>query len=153
VRTQTKKKRKMHDFYMLNDHAPDEWEELDEVGYSARRELVEKEIRRRIKTEAKKRRERLKVGALARGNFLSHTHTHTPPHPTLSPFVLRGLTAEWAFMQSKLTIVLHEADRLEVATANHNEGGEECEAILTAIRRAKRRGALQAAYRLSCEEC
>jgi len=48
-------------------------------------------------------------------------------------------------MQSKLTNVLHEADRLEVASANDSEGGEECEAILTAIRRAKRRGARRAA--------
>lgn len=47
------------------------WEEPDEAGYSeeeARRELVEKEIRRRIKKESKKRRrERLRVGGLAKG--------------------------------------------------------------------------------------
>ena len=62
----------MHDSYMFDDYALDQWEEPDEAGYSeeeARRELVEKEIRRRIKREAKKRRrERFKVGALARGN-------------------------------------------------------------------------------------
>lgn len=55
------------------------------------------------------------------------------------------LMIEWAFMQAKLTNVLHEADRLEIASANDSEGGEECEAILTAIRRAKRRGARRAA--------
>jgi hypothetical protein len=61
----------MHDYYIFDDYALDQWEEPDEAGYSeeeARRELVEKEIRRRIKREAKKRRRvRLKVGALARG--------------------------------------------------------------------------------------
>jgi IS5 family transposase len=81
VRARTKK-RKMHDYYMLDDYALDQWEEPDEAGYSeeeARRELVEKEIRRRIKREAKKRRRvRLKVGALARGT----------PHP---PFVVQRL--------------------------------------------------------------
>jgi hypothetical protein len=55
-------------------------------------------------------------------------------------------------MQTKLTNVLHEADRLEVATANDSEGGEECEAILTAIRRAKRRGARRAAKHLETKK-
>jgi hypothetical protein len=135
VRARTKK-RKLHDYYMLDDYALDQWEEPDEAGYSeeeARRELVEKEIRRRIKREAKKRRRvRLKVGALARG---------IPQFP----FRRSVLITEWAFMQAKLTNVLHEADRLEIASANDSEGGEECEAILTAIRRAKRRGVRRAA--------
>ena len=52
----------------------DNWEEPDEAGYSeeeARRDLVEKEIRRRIKRESKRRRrERARVGALARGTTL-----------------------------------------------------------------------------------
>jgi len=47
------------------------WEEPDEAGFSeeeARRELVEKEIRRRIKRDFKKRRrERFKVGGMTRG--------------------------------------------------------------------------------------
>lgn len=64
------------------------------------------------------------------------------PHNSLYHSVL---IIEWAFMQAKLTNVLHEADRLEVASANDSEGGEECEAILTAIRRAKRRGVRRAA--------
>jgi len=55
-------------------------------------------------------------------------------------------------MQSKLTSVLHEADRLEIASANDSEGGEECEAILTAIRRAKRRGARRAAKLLEAQK-
>jgi hypothetical protein len=143
VRARTKK-RKMHDYYMLDDYALDQWEEPDEAGYSeeeARRELVEKEIRRRIKREAKKRRRvRLKVGALARGT----------PH-TL-PFCRAVLIIEWAFMQAKLTNVLHEADRLEVASANDSEGGEECEAILTAIRRVKRRGVQRAAKLLEAKK-
>ena len=86
VRTRTGKKRKIHDYYMFDDYAAlDQWEEPDEAGYSeeeVRRELVEKEIRRRIKREAKKRRrERFKVGALARG-------TAIPPR---SPFSLGDL--------------------------------------------------------------
>jgi hypothetical protein len=40
---------------------------------------------------------------------------------------------------------LHEQDRLESASVNESEGGEECEAILTAIRRAKRRAARRSA--------
>ena len=70
VRTRTKK-RKMHDSYVFDDYTMEQWEEPDEAGYSeeeARRDLVEKEIRRRIKRDSKRRRrERFKVGALARG--------------------------------------------------------------------------------------
>ena len=75
VRTRTGKKRKIHDYYLFDDYAAlDQWEDPDEAGYSeeeARRELVEKEIRRRIKREAKKRRrERFRDGALARGTTM-----------------------------------------------------------------------------------
>jgi hypothetical protein len=42
-------------------------------------------------------------------------------------------------MQSKLGDVLNDADRLESASLNGSDGGEECEAIITALRRAKRR--------------
>jgi hypothetical protein len=63
----------VHDSY-FDDFMIEPWEEPDEAGYSeeeARRDLVEKEIRRRIKKESKKkRRERLRVGALARGILL-----------------------------------------------------------------------------------
>lgn len=55
------------------------------------------------------------------------------------------LTIEWAFIQNKLGNVLHEQDRLESGSVNESEGGEECEAILTAIRRAKRRAARRSA--------
>ena len=44
-------------------------------------------------------------------------------------------------MQNKLSNIIHDYDRLEVASANESDGGEECEAILTALRRAKRREA------------
>jgi hypothetical protein len=61
----------MHDSYVFDDYFMETWEEPDEAGYSeeeARRDLVEKEIRRRIKRESKKRRrERLQVGGLHRG--------------------------------------------------------------------------------------
>ena len=71
------KKRKIHDTYVFDDYVMEPWEEPDEAGYSeeeARRDLVEKEIRRRIKKESKKRRrERFAVGALSRGN---------PPQPS-----------------------------------------------------------------------
>ena len=57
--------------YTFDDYTMDNWEEPDEAGYSeeeARRDLVEKEIRRRIKRDSKRRRrERSRVGALARG--------------------------------------------------------------------------------------
>ena len=70
VRARTKK-RKMHDSYVFDDFVLEPWEEPDEAGYSeeeARRDLVEKEIRRRIKKDSKKRRrERFAVGALSRG--------------------------------------------------------------------------------------
>jgi hypothetical protein len=42
-------------------------------------------------------------------------------------------------MQSKLGDVLNDADRLESTSLNGSDGGEECEAIITALRRAKRR--------------
>jgi CRP-like cAMP-binding protein len=42
-------------------------------------------------------------------------------------------------MQSKLGDVLNDTDRLESRSLNESDGGEECDAILTAIRRAKRR--------------
>ena len=79
VRARTKK-RKMHDHYVFDDYTMEQWEEPDEDGYSeeeARRDLVEKEIRRRIKKDSKRRRrERFKVGALARGiPLLSFTLT------------------------------------------------------------------------------
>jgi hypothetical protein len=61
----------MHDSYVFDDYFMEAWEEPDEAGYSeeeARRDLVEKEIRRRIKRESKKRRrQRLRLGALQRG--------------------------------------------------------------------------------------
>ena len=49
------------------------------------------------------------------------------------------LIVEWAFMQSKLGDVLNDTDRLESGSLNESDGGEECEAIITALRRAKRR--------------
>src|SRR5271156_724240 len=127
VRARTKK-RKMHDTYVFDDYVMEPWEEPDEAGYSeeeARRDLVEKEIRRRIKKESKKRRrERFAVGALSRG---------TPHSP-------RCLIVEWSFMQAKLhNNPLLDFDRLESGSLNESDGGEECEAILTALRRAKRR--------------
>jgi hypothetical protein len=128
VRARTKK-RKMHDSYVFDDYMMEPWEEPDEAGYSeeeARRDLVEKEIRRRIKRDSKKRRrERFHAGALSRGSI----------------YCFSQLTVEWAFMQNKLTNVLADADRLEMESLNESDGGEECEAILTAIRRAKRREA------------
>ena len=42
-------------------------------------------------------------------------------------------------MQSKLGDILNDTDRLETGSLNESDGGEECEAILTALRRAKRR--------------
>ena len=44
-------------------------------------------------------------------------------------------------MQNKLSNIIHDTDRLEVASGNESDGGEECEALLTALRRAKRREA------------
>ena len=61
------------------------------------------------------------------------------------------LTVEWAFMQSNLKNVLHESDRLESGSVNESEGGEECEAILTSIRRAKRRALRRSAKLLEQE--
>jgi len=49
------------------------------------------------------------------------------------------LIIEWTFMQSKLGDILNDTDRLESGSLNESDGGEECEAILTALRRAKRR--------------
>jgi DNA-directed RNA polymerase subunit E'/Rpb7 len=73
VRARTKK-RKVHDSYVFDDFMMEPWEEPDEAGYSeeeARRDLVEKEIRRRIKKDSKKRRrERFKIGGLARGTVI-----------------------------------------------------------------------------------
>jgi DNA-directed RNA polymerase subunit E'/Rpb7 len=73
VRARTKK-RKVHDSYVFDDFTMEPWEEPDEAGYSeeeARRDLVEKEIRRRIKKDSKKRRrERFKIGGLARGKAI-----------------------------------------------------------------------------------
>ena len=64
----------MHDYYVFDDYTMEQWEEPDEAGYSEeeiRRDLVEKEIRRRIKRDSKRRRrERFQVGALARGTIL-----------------------------------------------------------------------------------
>lgn len=61
----------MNESYVFDDYMMEPWEEPDEAGYSeeeARRELVEKEIRRRIKKDSKKRRrERFRAGAVARG--------------------------------------------------------------------------------------
>src|SRR5579871_5953726 len=103
------------------------WEEPDEAGYSeeeARRDLVEKEIRRRIKKQSKKkRRERLRVGALARGILFENF-----------------ADLEWAFMQ-KMGDVLNDTDRLDSGSMNESDGGEECASILTALRRARRRSA------------
>lgn len=42
-------------------------------------------------------------------------------------------------MQTKLGDILNDTDRLETGSLNESDGGEECEAILTALRRAKRR--------------
>jgi hypothetical protein len=44
-------------------------------------------------------------------------------------------------MQNRLPNVIGDFDRLEIESLNENDGGEECEAILTAFRRAKRRAA------------
>ena len=44
-------------------------------------------------------------------------------------------------MQNKLSNIIHDHDRLEVASGNDSDGGEECEALLTSLRRAKRREA------------
>jgi hypothetical protein len=137
VRARTKK-RKVHDSSLYDDYSVEPWEEPDEAGYSeeeARRDLVEKEIRRRIKKDSKKRRrERFRTSGLLRG---------IPP-PTLIPSSLRlfqyhVLIIEWTFMQSKLGDILNDTDRLESGSLNESDGGEECEAILTALRRAKRR--------------
>jgi len=121
------KKRKVNDSYVFDDFMMEPWEEPDEAGYSeeeARRELVEKEIRRRIKKESKKRRrERLRVGGLAKGIF----------------YPKYFLNVEWAFMQNKLGDILNDADRWESGSLNESDGGEECDAILTSLRRAKRR--------------
>lgn len=72
VRARTKK-RKVHDSYLYDDYSVEPWEEPDEAGYSeeeARRDLVEKEIRRRIKKDCKKRRrERIRTGGLLRGTM------------------------------------------------------------------------------------
>jgi uncharacterized SAM-dependent methyltransferase len=46
---------------------------------------------------------------------------------------------EWAFIQQKLPNVLQDYDRLEVSSLIESDGGEECEAIITSLRRAKRR--------------
>ena len=124
----------MHDYYLFDDYTMEQWEEPDEAGYSEeeiRRDLVEKEIRRRIKRDSKRRRrERFQVGALARG---------------IIPHILYYTDIEWSFIQNKLGNVLQEQDRLESASVNDSEGGEECEAILTAIRRAKRRAVRRSA--------
>jgi hypothetical protein len=55
-------------------------------------------------------------------------------------------------MQSKLTNVLVDFDRLEMESLNESDGGEECEAILTALRRAKRRAARRSAKLLENSE-
>jgi hypothetical protein len=77
VRARTKK-RKAHDPDAFEDFVMEPWEEPDEAGYSeeeARRELVEKEIRRRIKKDSKKRRrERFRTGGLARGKFIHYLY-------------------------------------------------------------------------------
>jgi len=66
-----RKKRGIYDSYVLDDYFMEPWDEPDDAGYSeeeARRALVEKEIRKRIKRNAKKRRrDRFRIGALQRG--------------------------------------------------------------------------------------
>jgi hypothetical protein len=77
-------------------------------------------------------------------NDLELARWHEVPNP---PLVLL-LTIEWSFMQNQLSNIIHDNDRLEVASGNESDGGEECEAILTALRRAKRREARRRAKRL-----
>lgn len=113
---------------MFDDYVMEPWEEPDEAGYSeeeARRELVEREIRRRIRRDSKKRRSaRLREGALQRGISKSKAHI---------------VMQEWNFMRNKLGSILNEMDRLDAQSLPESDGGEECDAILTAFRRAKRR--------------
>jgi hypothetical protein len=106
------------------------WDEPDEARYSegeARRKLVQREIRRRTKRDSKRRRQhRLEIGALKRGS---------PPRTNV-------LSVEWSFIETKLhEDVLLPIDRLESGSLNESDGGEECEAILTALSRAERRTA------------
>ena len=127
VRTRPKK-RKVVD-HVPDDYTIDPWDEPDEAGYSeeeARRKLVQKEIRRRVKRESKKRRcQRVQLGALSRG----------------IPFT-SIINIEWSFIEKKLHFdMLLDLDRLESGSLNEDDGGEECEAILTALRRAGRRTA------------
>jgi len=125
VRVRTKKRKVESSAF--DDYMMEPWDEPDEAGYSeeeARRELVEKEIRRRIKRDFKKRRrERFKVGGVTRGN---------------SKLLVTIDVAEWNFIQTKLGSVLQSYERLDAAS-NESDGGEECEALLTALRRVKRR--------------
>jgi len=65
------------------------------------------------------------------------SEVHTTPLASLRPGSV--LIIEWTFMQSKLGDILNDTDRLESGSLNESDGGEECEAILTALRRAKRR--------------
>jgi|SRR5277367_1002207 hypothetical protein len=59
-----------------------------------------------------------------------------PPNPRTP----QGLIVEWSFMQAKLqNNPLLDLDRLESGSLNESDGGEECGAILTALRRVKRR--------------
>ena len=58
---------------------------------------------------------------------------------TFYPTTILIITSEWAFIQNKLGNVLVDSDRWETGDANESDGGEECGAVLTAIRRAKRR--------------
>jgi hypothetical protein len=51
------------------------------------------------------------------------------------------LSVEWGFIQTRLGDVLNDADRLESSSVNESDGGEECDAILTSMRRARRRSA------------
>lgn len=65
---------------------------------------------------------------------------------------MKYVDIEWAFMQDKLGDVLNDTDRLEKGSLNESDGGEECEAILTAIRRAKRRALRRSVKLLEIEE-
>jgi hypothetical protein len=55
-------------------------------------------------------------------------------------------------MENKLSNILHDYDRVSTVSLNESDGGEECEAVLTAIRRVKRRAARRSAKLLESSE-
>jgi hypothetical protein len=102
-----------------------------------KKKLVETSLKKKSVVESRKTPKNVVA------NVLPSAPSHEVPPGALSS---SRLTVEWSFMQAKLhNNPLLDFDRLESGSLNESDGGEECESILTALRRAKRRAARRSA--------